>query len=331
MESVRKWLTYLRDAFAYAPGSLNQCHSAVAKFFSVVLNKHLKDEVMVSWLKNLEKTHQVKQAPGFEVKDLARFLEFAPNSGEFLRLKVGVLVCLAGGPRGEESTYLLREDFSFDNKRNSVQFIVRKDLRGNKTCAPGVYEIPDVMYGNWSAIENFRLYFESVSMQEPTDRLWQTYRVSTSKWVKHPLGLTKVRKFPSLVAKWLGLHNWKSYTSHSFRRTFGMNLADAGASEEDMLRFARWKNKKSAEPYIKNSKRFLHKMSSLAFSHASSRSESSSSSSSSTLEEPARKKRKLDICANERGGGFVGVSGGLVIQNCQSVVINFGENVGKDD
>ena len=107
-------------------------------------------------------------------------------------------------------------------------FIIRKDLRGNKTCVAGLYIIPCLEYGGVTTTWMFKTYLSVLKLTGPHDRFWQTYRENTGKWVKMQLGINSVRKFPLEIAQYLELPAPETFTSHSLRRTFATNLADAG-------------------------------------------------------------------------------------------------------
>lgn len=89
--------------------------TAVKFYFTNVLEKNPNgnavEEGLQSFLKGLKKVHDPKKASVFELADLEKFLIEAPNKGRFLQHKLMICVALAGGPRGEETTYLLIGDF----------------------------------------------------------------------------------------------------------------------------------------------------------------------------------------------------------------------------
>ncbi|KAJ8911007.1 hypothetical protein NQ315_011272 [Exocentrus adspersus] len=72
------------------------------------------------------------------------------------------------------------------------------------------------------------------------------------KCTVQPVGIHKIGSVPSLVAKFLHLENFSSYTGHCFRRSSATLLANAGANMEVIKRHGGWRSSTVAEGYIED-------------------------------------------------------------------------------
>ena len=190
-----------------APGTLWQMQSALKFYYENVLVKAVVSGGLDSYIKGVEKVHEPKKAKAFALVELEKFLIDAPNSGRFLQQKLSICMGLSGGPRGEETTFLLNKDLKVDD----VQFRIRKDLKGNKTSVAGLYIIPCLKYGEMTTVEMFEKYMSLVKNKSEEGRFWQTYRESSGQWVNMAMGVNNIRKFPSEIASFLGLENPGEY------------------------------------------------------------------------------------------------------------------------
>ncbi|KAJ8910244.1 hypothetical protein NQ315_002568 [Exocentrus adspersus] len=72
------------------------------------------------------------------------------------------------------------------------------------------------------------------------------------KCTVQPVGIHKIGSVPSLVAKFLHLENFSSYTGHCVRRSSATLLANAGANMEVIKRHGGWRSSTVAEGYIED-------------------------------------------------------------------------------
>jgi integrase len=95
-------------------------------------------------------------------------------------------------------------------------------------------------------VEIYNRYASMVPSQ--TGRLFLTWR--KTKFINSPVGKNTIAKYPSRVAKFLGLSEPKKYTGHAWRSTSATVLADSGASQLDLKRAGSWKSDTVAKGYL---------------------------------------------------------------------------------
>lgn len=69
------------------------------------------------------------------------------------------------------------------------------------------------------------------------------------------VGVNSMAKMASRIAEKLGLENTSSYTGHCFRGSAATNMAENGASDQQMKSLCRWKSEKMADTYTRKTER----------------------------------------------------------------------------
>jgi integrase len=103
----------------------------------------------------------------------------------------------------------------------------------------------------FNPIDLVRQYMKLRPSHTKIDRFFLSYR--NKKCTVQPVGIKTIGKFPSIIAKYLGLENAASYTGHCYRRTSATLLANAGADVLTLKRHGSWKSSTVAENYVAES------------------------------------------------------------------------------
>ena len=69
------------------------------------------------------------------------------------------------------------------------------------------------------------------------------------------VGVNSMAKMASRIAQRLGLENAPAYTGHCFRGSAATNMAENGASDQQMKSLCRWKSEKMADTYTRKTER----------------------------------------------------------------------------
>ncbi|KAJ8983492.1 hypothetical protein NQ317_014952, partial [Molorchus minor] len=172
--------------------------------------------------------------------EIDRFLSSADDK-EFLTIKVGLILGIAGAYRTDEVVNLTVDDI--EDVGSSL--IVK--IPNTKTKIPRIFVVTDV--GNM--LELFRKYLSVRPPHVKHNRLFLYYKAG--KCSSQPVGKNTMGKIPSVVASYLKLPDVACYTGHCLRRSSATLLADAGVDITTIKRHAGWKSTTVAEGYIENS------------------------------------------------------------------------------
>lgn len=69
------------------------------------------------------------------------------------------------------------------------------------------------------------------------------------------VGINTMAKMASGIANKLGLENATAYTGHCFRGSAATNMAENGASDQQMKSLCRWRSEKMADTYTRKTER----------------------------------------------------------------------------
>ncbi|KAJ8974690.1 hypothetical protein NQ317_004641, partial [Molorchus minor] len=147
--------------------------------------------------------------------EIDRFLSSADDK-EFLMIKVGLILGIAGACRTDELVNLTVDDI--ENVGSSL--IVK--ISNTKKKIPRIFVVTDV--GNM--LEFFRKYLSLRPPHVKHKRLFLYYKAG--KCSSQPVGKNTMGKIPSVVASYLKLPDVACYTGHCLRRSLATLLADAG-------------------------------------------------------------------------------------------------------
>ncbi|KAJ8982331.1 hypothetical protein NQ317_009446 [Molorchus minor] len=160
---------------------------------------------------------------------------------EFLMIKVGLILGIAGACRTDELVNLTVDDI--EDVGSSL--IVK--IPNTKTKISRIFVVTDV--GNM--LELFRKYLYLRPPHVKHKRLFLYYKAG--KCSSQPVGKNTMGKIPSVVASYLKLPDVACYTGHCLRRSSATLLADAGVNITTIKRHAGWKSTTVAEGYVENS------------------------------------------------------------------------------
>ncbi|KAJ8980202.1 hypothetical protein NQ317_002214 [Molorchus minor] len=170
------------------------------------------------------------------VNEIDRFLSSADDK-EFLMIKVGLILGIAGACRTDELVNLTVDDI----KDVGSSLIVK--IPNTKTKIPRIFVVTDV--GNM--LELFRKYLSLRPPYVKHKRLFCTTKQ------ENPVGKNTMGNISSVVASYLKLPDVACYTGHCLRRSSATLLADAGVDITTIKRHAGWKSTTVAESYVENS------------------------------------------------------------------------------
>ncbi|KAJ8970096.1 hypothetical protein NQ317_012452 [Molorchus minor] len=177
--------------------------------------------------KNREKIENITKS------EIDRFLSSADDK-EFLMIKVGLILGIAGACRTDELVNLTVDDI--------------EDVGSSLiTKIPRIFVVTDV--GNM--LELFRKYLSLRPPHVKHKRLFLYYKAG--KCSSQPVGKNTMGKIPSVVASYLKLPDVACYTGHCLRRSSATLLADAGVDITTIKSHVGWKSTTVAEGYVENS------------------------------------------------------------------------------
>ncbi|KAJ8979188.1 hypothetical protein NQ317_010948 [Molorchus minor] len=172
--------------------------------------------------------------------EIDRFLSSADDK-EFLMIKVGLILGIAGACRTDELVNLTVDDIVDVGSSLIVK------IPNTKTKIPRIFVVTDV--GNM--LELFRKYLSLRPPHVKHKRLFLYYKAG--KCSSQSVGKNTMGKIPSVVASYLKLPDVACYTGHCLRRSSATLLADAGVDITTIKRHAGWKSTTVAEGYVENS------------------------------------------------------------------------------
>ncbi|KAJ8965794.1 hypothetical protein NQ317_003597 [Molorchus minor] len=191
---------------------------------------------LIAFLKRTGDGYQAKKSKILTKSEIDRFLSSADDK-EFLMIKVGIILGIAGACRTDELVNLTVDDI--EDVGSSL--IVK--IPNTKTKIPRIFVVTDV--GNM--LELFRKYLSLRPPHVKHKRLFCTTKQ------ENPVGKNTMGKIPSIVASYLKLPDVACYTGHCLRRSSATLLADAGVDITTIKRHAGWKSTTVAEGYVENS------------------------------------------------------------------------------
>ncbi|KAJ8985283.1 hypothetical protein NQ317_007070 [Molorchus minor] len=189
---------------------------SMVKSCLIIYDKHdiSKFPKLIAFLKRTGDGYQAKILTKSEID---RFLSSADDK-EFLMIKVGLILGIAGACRTDELVNLTVDDI--EDVGSSL--IVK--IPNTKTKIPRIFVVTDV--GNM--LELFRKYLSLRPPHVKHKRLFLYYKAG--KCSSQPVGKNTMGKIPSVVASYLKLPDVACYTGHCLRRSSATLLADTGVN-----------------------------------------------------------------------------------------------------
>ncbi|KAJ8968777.1 hypothetical protein NQ317_014534, partial [Molorchus minor] len=182
---------------------------------------------LIAFLKRTGDGYQAKKSKILTKSKIDRFLSSADDK-EFLMIKVGLILGIAGACRTDELVNLTVDDI----EGVGSSLIVK--IPNTKTKIPRIFVVTD-----------FRKYLSFVLPTSSISAFFCTTKQENV--VRSQLARIPWKKIPSVVASYLKLPDVACYTGHCLRRSSATLLADAGVDITTIKRHA------VAERYVENS------------------------------------------------------------------------------
>lgn len=199
-------------------------------------------------LKSFEAGYVRKSANIFSKNNMDEFLTKAPDTGDFIHIKAGVVVAYCGGLRMADLASIQTDDFEFNETTGMwINYHVSKQ-RGEQIT--NKFNVP-IAYCKHLELYDHKLHDSNAS----GGRFMKTYRSTKegkSYYTNQPMGIHTIRKFTLKMAEFLKLPNPQLYTGHAIRRTAANVMAEGGASTSVMKKHFNWKSDNTALKYLEN-------------------------------------------------------------------------------
>ncbi|KAJ8970119.1 hypothetical protein NQ317_003837 [Molorchus minor] len=207
--------------------------------YFIMLDIHICDNIdiskflkLIAFLKRTGDGYQAKKSKILTKSEIDRFLSSADDK-EFLMIKVGLILGIAGACRTDELVNLTVDDIEDVGSSLIIKFLkvwMKFQNFNTKTKIPRIFVVTDV--GNM--LELFRKYLSLRPPHVKHKRLFLYYKAGNCS--SQPVGKNTMGKIPSVVAS-----------------SSATLLADAGVDITTIKRHAGWKSTTVAEGYVENS------------------------------------------------------------------------------
>ena len=201
----------------YCSSTLNSISSQISVWFQSALNTKPLQELPN--LRNLLREWDSEETgdaadeandEAFEVQDVYRFLEQAPNSNSFIIHKLVLILSMYGFLRKTEIA-----KFDFEKLKVQSDCILGHVYRGR---SKGPRKLCNFTITDDKCREVFQLYFSYFHEEDRTGRLLRKLDPKTNKpYLDKYWGANAIAKFPKEIAKWLGKENPDAYSCRSLR------------------------------------------------------------------------------------------------------------------
>ena len=208
------WVLSLKDTYSSSTleSMVSLVRSAVRLRDSVTLNFSPE---LKSLLANLKKNEDVKRAAAFCDEDVLRFIQEGPPDSA--PCKIALILGYFGTLRICELFKILPQNIIKDPDVYRVLFQQRKTSR-----RMNFFVVPFV-WNNYSLCSVIDPYL--ASLPESNVLFW---RYENGSCGKQHVGINTVRKYPRMVATYLGLGNISEFSGHSLRATSATAMIDKG-------------------------------------------------------------------------------------------------------
>lgn len=258
-EGLQYYVKYLREH-----QKVNSIRCIVSQIKKVCINNKtpLKDEtleIIYGYLKAEGKTEAPKKSLVLKEGDITTFLRSETNGLKDLQLKVALIVGFFCALRNGELYDIRRGDISEDHDFECFNVCVKRSKTDQAGC--GFSAAIPFSIGDISLVSILREYLKSLDffiLQHRLDALQQPFFTAISAqgaFMLSRVGVNSMAKMASRIAEKLGLENAASYTGHCFRGSAATNMAENGASDQQMKSLCRWKSEKMADVYTRKTER----------------------------------------------------------------------------
>ena len=256
-ESLQKYVSYLREKGLKA-SSITSMSSSILRYaedrgqpFS-----NATRSTVFGYLKQEGKTETTKQSNTLNEDNITRFLRTPLDGMANMQIKVALIIAFYSAMRIGELHEVMFKDIAFHEatKEITVEITHSKTDQAGKgfTCyipeSVGDIDLHTMLLGYCVSLEQFIL----LKGLDPCSMHLFTRIGDDGGFINSPVGEKKLSSFPKLIAQYLGLPNASRYTGHCFRRSSATNLAENGATDQQMTKFCRWSSSKMAAYYTSN-------------------------------------------------------------------------------
>lgn len=248
-EDFIRFFDHLKKEKNYASSTMWTVYSMLNNKMQLLFGEKLQIYPRLTLLlKSYEVGYVRKTAGQFSKEQIMNFLANAPDNGEFVHVKAGVVLSYFGGLRCADLISITCDDMEFNEETGMwVTYVVSKQ-KGEEI--KNKFNVPLEFCGY---LEKYDHALSECKMGE--GRIFKTYRKKQNGngyYVNQPMGKHLLSKFPSKVAMFLDLPNPSGYTGHAFRRTAANVMAEGGASSSVMKKHFNWKSENTSQKYVEN-------------------------------------------------------------------------------
>ena len=251
-EDFIKYFHHLGEVRKYASSSLWSKYSMINHKYQTLHGHKLQKFPRVTLLlKKFEAGYKRKKASIFTKDHIMQFLNDAPDDGEYVHIKAGVVVAYFGGLRCADLVGINCEDLEFnENTGMWVTYTISKQ-RGESIN--NKFNIPLQFCSYLETYDNALHRCNAGS-----GRFMKTYRVNKNCegfYTRQPMGKNFLAKFTVKMANFLNLPNPETYSGHAIRRSSASIMAEAGTSTSQLKKHFYWKTEATSLKYIENSEK----------------------------------------------------------------------------
>ncbi|XP_074034595.1 tyrosine recombinase XerC-like [Leptinotarsa decemlineata] len=211
--------------------------SMLKSTISIKKNINIDYPKVRAFLKRKSEGYVPKKSRVLEKEQILKFIQEAPDE-KFLLTKVILIFGLAGALRRDELYKLKLYDIE------DLGTILIVNVHDTKTKISRKFTITE-------HLELYRKYKALRPQKYAEKKIFIDYQ--GGKCTCQIVGITKIGKVPSVIAKYLNLPHAEQYTGHCFRRSSATLLVEAGGDLLTLKKHGGWKSSAVAEHYIENS------------------------------------------------------------------------------
>lgn len=208
-------------------------------------------EKVKALLKNIGKYYAPKSKPVLSNEQSSLFLTNADDA-EYRNHKLALIIGVAGALRKSDYIRIKQHSVSILRDDNGVEYL-KICLIKSKVDREQVFFI--LQEDNVKKIKSYIQDTAAFHNNHGDGNFWWQIRFINDAWRLHRqhLGVNWFGKYLFKVAEYLGLPNYKDYTSHVVRHSSATNHANAGGSLLQLKNHGLWKSNSAAERYVHNS------------------------------------------------------------------------------
>ncbi|KAJ8909639.1 hypothetical protein NQ315_015331 [Exocentrus adspersus] len=221
------------------------CEDSILAYFNSDLSRYKSSSL---WSKYSMLRSTINLREGIDISKFPSVIPFLKRKGEGYKPKKSLILT-----REHIDEFFIKADTKEHLFNKSPQYLQASrivKLEDTKTKAERSFIITPGKFENVNTLELVRRYSALRPTRTTHNRFFVNY--IKEKCTVQPVGIHKIGSVSSMVAKFLHLENFSSYTGHCFRRSSATLLANAGANMEVIKRHGGWRSSTVAEGYIED-------------------------------------------------------------------------------